>query len=152
MRFGKADALIYAGLDKDPVKQSSQTVKKTFIWLTVNNMVEEKVMQNLKSFAATSCLGIAALMFAPAALADQWNKKTILTVNETVQIPGAVLEPGKYVMKLMDSPSNRHVVQVFNETEDELQTTILAIPNYRLQPTGKTQFQWWETPAGEPKA
>ena len=29
-------------------------------------------------------------------------------------------------------------------------TTILAIPNYRLQPTGKSVFQFWETPAGEP--
>jgi hypothetical protein len=31
-------------------------------------------------------------------------------------------------------------------------TTILAIPNYRLQPTGKTVFQYWEVPAGEPRA
>jgi hypothetical protein len=55
-------------------------------------------------------------------------------------------------MKLMDSPSNRHIVQIFNEREDQLQTTVLAIPNYRLQPTGNTEFQWWETPAGQPKA
>jgi hypothetical protein len=85
-------------------------------------------------------------------MADQWNKKTIITVGETVQVPGKVLQPGKYVMKLLDSPSNRHIVQIFNEGEDQLQTTILAIPNYRLQPTGKTEFQWWETPAGQPKA
>ena len=31
-------------------------------------------------------------------------------------------------------------------------TTILAIPNYRLQPTGKTVFTFWETPPGQPKA
>ena len=31
-------------------------------------------------------------------------------------------------------------------------TTILAIPNYRLQPTGKTVFQYWEVPAGQPRA
>jgi hypothetical protein len=52
----------------------------------------------------------------------------------------------------MDSPSNRHVVQIFNERENELQTTVLAIPNYRLRPTGETEFQWWETPANQPKA
>jgi len=107
-------------------------------------------MKSFKSIAIVSCLGLAALM--PNALADQWNKKTILTINEPIQVPGKVLQPGKYVMKLMDSPSNRHIVQVFNEREDELQTTILAIPNYRLQPTGRTEFQWWETPAGQPKA
>ena len=105
---------------------------------------------NLKTVAAISCLGL--MTFVPSAMADQWNKKTYLTVNEPIQVPGQVLQPGKYVMKLMDSPANRHIVQIFNEREDHLYTTILAIPNYRLQPTGKTEFGWWETPAGQPKA
>jgi hypothetical protein len=105
---------------------------------------------NWKAFAAASCLGLMTIV--PSAMADQWNKRTILTVNEPIQVPGKVLQPGKYVMKLMDSPSNRHIVQIFNEREDQLQTTVLAIPNYRLQPTGDTEFQWWETPAGQPKA
>jgi len=109
-------------------------------------------MNRFSSFAAASCLGLASLMMMPNALADQWNKKTILTVNEPIQVPGKVLQPGKYVMKLLDSPSNRHIVQIFNDREDQLQTTVLAIPNYRLQPTGKTEFQWWEVPAGQPKA
>ena len=30
--------------------------------------------------------------------------------------------------------------------------SVLAIPNYRLQPTGETRFGFWETPAGQPKA
>jgi hypothetical protein len=112
--------------------------------------VEEKKM-NVKAIAAT--LGLASLVvLAPNATADQWNKKTIITVNEAIQVPGKVLQPGKYVMKLMESPANRHIVQIFNEREDQLQTTVLAIPNYRLQPTGKTEFQWWETPAGQPRA
>ena len=54
--------------------------------------------------------------------------------------------------KLLDSPSNRHIVQIFNEDESQLITTILAIPNYRLRPAGKTTFEFWETPAGEPTA
>lgn len=109
-------------------------------------------MSTLKAFAATSCLGLVSLALAPSALADQWNKKTIITINESVQVPGKVLTPGKYVMRLLDSPSNRHIVQIFNEREDQLQTTVLAIPNYRLQPTGNTEFQWWEVPAGQPRA
>jgi hypothetical protein len=84
--------------------------------------------------------------------ADEWNKKTILTVNESISVPNKVLPPGKYVMKLMDSQSNRHIVQIFDGDETHLITTILAIPNYRLEPTGKTQFQFWETPPGQPKA
>ncbi len=84
--------------------------------------------------------------------ADGWNKKTVLTVNETVLVPGATLTPGKYVMKLVDSLSDRHIVQITNEREDKVLTTILAIPNYRLEPTGKTQFSYWETPVGNPIA
>jgi len=108
-------------------------------------------MNRIKLAAVASCLSLASLGVFPA-MADTWNKKTIITISEAVQVPGAVLQPGKYVMKLMDSQSDRHIVQIFNEREDQLQTTILAIPNYRLQPTGKTEFQWWETPAGQPKA
>jgi LPXTG-motif cell wall-anchored protein len=101
---------------------------------------------------AIASVGLVGAAFAPNVLADEWNKKTILTVNEPIQVPNKVLPPGKYVMKLMDSPSNRHIVQIFNGDETQLQTTVLAIPNYRLEPTGKTSFQFWETPPGQPKA
>src|SRR6187200_838565 len=92
------------------------------------------------------------LLAGSVAFADQWNKKTILTVNETILVPGATLEPGKYVVKLVDSLSNRHIVQITCEREDHVFTTILAIPNYQLTPTDKSAFQWWETPRGNPPA
>jgi hypothetical protein len=107
-------------------------------------------MNRFATYAAAAVMTLASTI--TPAFADQWNKKTYLNVNEAIQIPGAVLQPGRYVMRLMDSPSNRHIVQVFNEREDKLITTVLAIPNYRLQPTGETEFGWWETPAGQPKA
>jgi hypothetical protein len=101
---------------------------------------------------AVASIGLLGVAIAPSARADEWNKKTILTVNETIQVPNKVLPPGKYVIKLLDSPSDRHIVQIFNGDETHLLTTILAIPNYRLQPTGKTVFGFWETPPGQPKA
>src|ERR1700681_939417 len=101
---------------------------------------------------AIASVGLVGAALAPNVLADEWNKKTILTINESVQVPNKVLPPGTYVMKLLDSPSNRHIVQIFDKDEQHLQTTVLAIPNYRLEPTGKTQFQFWETPPGQPKA
>jgi hypothetical protein len=88
----------------------------------------------------------------PTIYADTWNKKTVLTVNEPVQLPTLVLQPWTYVLQLMDSTSERHIVQVFDKTDQHLVTTILAIPNYRLKRTGKTEFQFWEVPAGQPKA
>jgi len=101
------------------------------------------------AFASVGLLGIA---LAPAALASEWDKLTYMTVNEPIQVPNKVLPPGKYAMKLLDSPGDRHIVQIFNSDQTHLETTILAIPNWRLQPTGKTVFTFWETPPGQPKA
>jgi len=97
---------------------------------------------------AIGCLAVLAGL----ASADTWNKKTILTVGETIQVPGAVLEPGVYVLKLVESNSNRHIVTITNERGDKVYTTTLAIPNYRLKPTANTEFAWWEVPAGNPRA
>ncbi len=101
---------------------------------------------------AIASIGLLGVAFAPSGRADEWNKKTTLTVSESFQVPNKVLPPGTYVIKLLDSPSDRHIVQIFNADETQLQTTILAIPNYRLQPTGKTVVTFWETPPGQPKA
>ena len=101
---------------------------------------------------AVASVGLFGIALAPSALAGEWDKLTYLTVNESIQVPNKVLPPGKYAMKLLDSPGDRHVVQIFNADQTRLETTILAIPNYRLQPTGKTVFTFWETPPGQPKA
>lgn len=101
---------------------------------------------------AVAGIGMVGGEFIPKAHADAWDKMTTVTVNEPIIAGNKVLDPGTYVWKLLDSPSDRHVVQIFNKDQSHLETTILAIPNYRLQPTGKTQFAFWETPAGVPKA
>src|SRR5580700_4155429 len=101
---------------------------------------------------AMASVGILGVALSSSARADEWNKKTVMTVNEPIQVPNKVLPAGTYVIKLLDSPSDRHIVQIFNADETQLQTTLLAIPNYRIQPTGKTVFSFWETPPGQPKA
>jgi len=80
------------------------------------------------------------------------TKKTIMTITAPVQIPTTTLQPGTYTIKLLRSDSDRHIVTVWNEDGTRLITTILAIPNTRLEPTGKTKFTFWETPADQPKA
>jgi hypothetical protein len=116
-------------------------------------------MTYLKSLALIAFAGCISVALAPTMRADQWNKKTIMTVNETIEMPSCctpdhtvTLPPGTYVMVLVDSLSDRHIVRVFDKTETHVITTILAIPNYRLEVTGKTVFQYWEVPAGQPKA
>jgi hypothetical protein len=97
-------------------------------------------------------IGLLEIGLTPVARADEWNKRTVMTVNETIQVPNKVLPAGTYVFKLLDSPSDRHIVQIFNADETEILTTILAIPNYRLEPTAGTVFTFWEMPPGQPRA
>ena len=115
-----------------------------------------KYQRNLVLAAVAGCISFAVI---PTLQADQWDKKTLLTVNEPIQMPSCctpdhtvTLQPGEYVLVLVDSLSDRHIVRVFDKDQKNVVTTILAIPNYRLQPTGKTVFQYWEVPAGQPKA
>src|SRR4051812_29028393 len=84
--------------------------------------------------------------------ADNWNKTTKVTFNDTVQVPGTVLAPGTYTFKLADSSANRHIVQIFNEDNTSLVTTVLAVPNYRLEPSGKTVLAFAERPVNQPEA
>jgi hypothetical protein len=101
---------------------------------------------------AMASVGLLGVALASSARADQWNKMTVITVNEPIQVPNKVLPAGTYVVKLLDSPSDRHIVQIFTKDQNHIETTILAIPNWRIQPTGKTVFTFWETPPGQPKA
>jgi hypothetical protein len=81
-----------------------------------------------------------------------------MTFSGPVEIPGVhlkgwgVLPAGTYVFKLLDSQSDRHIVQIFNKDETQVIATILAIPNYRLKATGKTVVTFSERPAGQPEA
>ena len=115
-----------------------------------------KAIRSIALATFAGCIGIALL---PSLQADTWDKKTTLTVSEPLQVPSCctpdhtvTLQPGEYVMVLVDSLSDRHIVRIFDKDQQNVIATILAIPNYRLQPTGKTVFQYWEVPAGQPRA
>jgi len=91
-------------------------------------------------------------LMVPKAGADEWDKKTVLTFSEPVQVPGTTLPAGTYVFKLADSQSDRRIVQIFNADETQLITTILAIPDYRTKTPDKTIIHFDERPTGQPEA
>src|SRR2546429_566595 len=106
----------------------------------------------MRVLRALCCAAAITAMLAPAARGDEWNKKTILTFSGPVQIPGATLPTGSYVFKLADIPGNRHVVQVFDKDEKKLYTTLLAIPNQRLEPSDKPVILFSERASGSAQA
>lgn len=109
---------------------------------------------SLKTITTALCWGVLGglLSLAPVANADEWDKKTEVTFKEPVEVPGRVLAPGRYVFKLLDSESDRHIVQIFSADEAQLYATILAIPDYRMQPKGKTVLTFEERASGAPEA
>jgi LPXTG-motif cell wall-anchored protein len=112
-------------------------------------------MKPFKAFAIAVCLLVVGMFLLPSARADERDRKTIVTFSAPVEVPGVgaqVLPAGTYVFKILDSSSDRHIVQIFSQDGTHLFTTILAIPNYRLQATDKTVITFRERPEGQPEA
>ena len=95
---------------------------------------------------------LAGTTLLASARADEWNKETLVTFSAPVVVPGQVLAPGRYVFKLADTQSDRHVVQIFTEEPRETVATVMAIPAYRLQPSDETLITFEERPTGTPEA
>ena len=76
-------------------------------------------MRNFQIVTTVFCLAALSTIVAPLAQADTWNRKTEITFSEPVEIPGVhlagwgVLPAGTYVFKILDSQSDRHIVQIF---------------------------------------
>jgi hypothetical protein len=116
---------------------------------------EDCIMKKINAFAAMLVCFAATQILS----ADVWNKKTKVTFSGPVQLPAAsskagvvTLVPGTYVFRLDDSQANRHIVQVTDDRGSRVYTTILAIPDYRLNATSKTVMYFTERAAGAPQA
>src|SRR5258705_1343752 len=117
-------------------------------------MIRKQTMR--VSRAVVVCLALAVLFIGVSTASAQFpSKKTTVTFSAPFEIPGVnaqVLPAGSYVFRLLDSLSDRHIVQVFSKDEKQIYATILAIPNYRLKATDKTVMTFAERAAGQPQA
>ncbi len=105
-----------------------------------------------KMSAGMICLMLfGATFFVPKVRADEFDKKTIVTVNEPIQVPGKVLPAGTYVLKLLDS-NDRTLVAIYNADGRHLITTILGIPDYRTETPSEAILQLEERSEGQPEA
>jgi hypothetical protein len=71
--------------------------------------------------ALTLCIGTSTVR------ADDWNHKTIVTLDQAMQVPGATLQPGTYVFQLADDNGSRSVVTIRRENDNKLMTTAKTI-------------------------
>ena len=115
-------------------------------------------MTFLRAAPAVLSMAFLGAAFSPIARADDHDKKTTVTFSGPVEIPPVyitgmrVLPAGTYVFKLVNSSSNRHIVQIFNKDQTKIYATVLAIPNYRLVPKDRTVITFNEGAKGAPEA
>ena len=94
---------------------------------------------------------LGGTFFVPKVQADESDKKTIVTVNEPIQVSGKVLPAGTYVFKLLNS-NDRTLVAIYNADEMYLITTVQGIPTSRMETPDKAILQLEERPSGQPEA
>src|SRR5580700_9689907 len=109
-------------------------------------------MKIIKTVVAVWALAMFGLICVSSAQADEWNKKTVMTFSQPVEIPGQILPAGTYTIKLVDIGSDRHVVQFLDADGIHVFATVLAINNWRLRPTGETVVKFAERSGDNPEA
>jgi hypothetical protein len=112
---------------------------------------EEMSMKIMKTVLVVLALTLLGTIFA-GVHADDWNKKTVMTFSQPVEIPGQILPAGTYTFKLANSASDRHIVEIYNADGSKIIATILAINDWRLRPTGETVVKFAERSGDNPEA
>ena len=96
--------------------------------------------------------GVMLCIGTLASRADDYDKKTIVTISERTEVPGIILEPGTYVIKLLNSSSNRHIAEIMNEKMDHLYALTFTVAAEKVQRTGKTVLTFYEGSNNRPPA
>jgi hypothetical protein len=98
-------------------------------------------------------LSVFGLFAAPLVLnGDPVKKRTEVTFNQPVEIPGMVLLSGDYVVKIPDPVTHGDMVGFYNTDETHLYKLVRTIPAYRLDVSDKTEFAYEERTGGAPMA
>ena len=104
-----------------------------------------------KGYIVAGLLIACLLFFELAAHADTWDQATKLTFTESVQIPGQILPAGSYLIEMVNTDTNRNIVQIFNSDRTVLYATLQTVPTERLKPTGDAVITFAEE-SGRPVA
>ena len=95
-------------------------------------------------------LALAAAALVPACYSQDPARRTVIDVPYAVQVDSTVLQPGRYVIRVMN-PSDANVVNIFSADEKTVVATIVGVPVFRSEEAvdkagTKTEF-WFSSPA-----
>jgi hypothetical protein len=110
-------------------------------------------MARTRLFMACALAFVVSLAGTTAAAQEPANQLTYFTFSAPFELPGGkTLPAGKYVFRIMDSPSNRHIVHVMSEDQTQVHATLMAIPTQRLEPASEPEVRFMEAEANAPPA
>jgi hypothetical protein len=105
-------------------------------------------MIRTKLFLACALAFAVSIAGTAATAQEPTNQITYFTFSAPFELPGGkTLPAGKYVFKIVDSPSNRHIVQVMSEDQTQMHATVLAIPAQRMEPSDEPEIRFMEAEA-----
>jgi len=113
--------------------------------------------KTFRSAAVVSALGLsfAVSLFSGSLLAQFSDKESVITFSAPFEIPGTnpqVLPAGTYRLRIVDSKSEPHIVQISNREDSHVYSTIMAIPAHRDVATKETVMTFQERGFGQPEA
>jgi len=109
-------------------------------------------MKRLSLLYMGALTGILVCLNPPASKADDYDKKTVVTISQRAEAPGIILEPGTYVIKLLNSSSNRHIAEIMNERMDHLYALTFTAAAERVERAEKPILTFYEGTNGRPPA
>jgi Protein of unknown function (DUF2911) len=105
-----------------------------------------------KAYVIVGLIIAFSAFFEVAAHASESNQATTLSFSQPIQIPGQILPAGTYLFKLLNSDSERNMVQIFDSNQTHIYATLDTIPTDRPNPTGETVITLAEQGDGRPDA
>ena len=97
-------------------------------------------------------LSCAASLIAGVASAQTHDKRVYYTFSGPVEIPGAVLSAGQYMIHLADPDSGRQVLQVQSRDGKKVYSMFFSMPIQRPDTPEVAEVRFMEAPAGVPPA
>ncbi len=92
------------------------------------------------------------MLLIPTVKGDPVYKRTEVTFGDPVEIPGMVLPPGTYVMKLLDPIMDRDIVRFYDKNEKHMYAMVFAVRDYRLNAPEHTLITFEERAGNSPRA
>lgn len=108
-------------------------------------------MSRIKATLGVLCAtAMLTAVTAVPATGQTFDRVTKITFSTPVELPGMTLPAGTYTFRLVDSESDRHVVQVLDANDEKHITTLHAMPTRRSETSEETVVTFRETVAGAP--